>query len=54
MNQSVRVYHGMPVGQLIYFTVEGDIDTFYNRKPSAKYNQRSPLPVESMMWQNEF
>ena len=54
VNQAVRVYHGMPVGQLIYFTVEGDIDTLYNRKPSAKYNQRSPLPMESMMWQNDF
>lgn len=54
VNQPVRVYHGMPVGQLIYFTVEGDIDTLYNIKPSAKYNQRSNLPMESMMWQNHF
>jgi len=54
VNQPVRVYHGMPVGQLIYFTVEGNIDTLYNTKPSAKYNQRSKLPMESMMWQNHF
>jgi dCTP deaminase len=54
VNQPVRVYHGMPVGQLIYFTVEGDVDTLYNSKPSAKYKQRSKLPMESMMWQNNF
>ena len=50
----VRVYPGMPIGQLIYFAVQGDVATFYNRKPSAKYNRRSDRPVESMMWQNTF
>jgi dCTP deaminase len=50
----VRVYAGMPIGQLIYFKVEGDIATFYNRKPNAKYNTRSERPVESMMWKNVF
>lgn len=54
VNQPVRVYHGMPVGQLIYFCVQGDVDTLYNTKPSAKYNRRSKLPMESMMWQNHF
>lgn len=48
----VRVYAGMPVGQLIYFEVEGEIENFYNKKQSAKYIQRSPLPQESMMWKN--
>ena len=50
----VRIYAGMPIGQLIYFVVDGDIQTFYNRKPNAKYNQRSDRPVESMMWKNKF
>jgi dCTP deaminase len=50
----VRVYAGMPIGQLIYFKVDGDIENFYNRKASAKYNQRSERPVESMMWKNAF
>ena len=50
----VRIYTGMPIGQLIYFVVDGDIQTFYNRKPNAKYNQRSERPVESMMWKNTF
>ena len=48
----VRVYAGMPVGQLIYFAVEGDIQHFYNKKPSAKYIQKNPKPMESMMWKN--
>jgi len=48
----VRVYAGMPVGQLIYFMVEGDIQNLYNKKVSAKYIHRSPQPQESMMWKN--
>ena len=52
--QPVRVYAGMPIGQLIYFYVQGDVETFYNKKASAKYNTRSPLPMESMMWKNKF
>ncbi|MET4106356.1 dCTP deaminase [Hymenobacter sp. UYP22] len=50
----VRVYHLMPVGQLIYFMVQGDVENFYNRKPNAKYNERTIKPVESMMWKNKF
>lgn len=54
VSMPVRVYHGMPVGQLIYFTVQGDVETFYNRKANAKYNDRTDKPVESMMWKNAF
>ena len=50
--QPVRIYAGMPVGKLIYFVVDGDIENAYNTKPNAKYNQRSPKPMESMMWKN--
>jgi dCTP deaminase len=50
--QPVRVYAGMPVGQLIYFVVEGGIENLYNKKQNAKYNHRSPKPMESMMWKN--
>ena len=50
----VRVYAGMPIGQLIYFAVEGEIETYYNRKINAKYNQRSDKPMESMMWKNKW
>lgn len=52
--QPVRVYYGMPIGQLIYFVVEGDIDTMYNTKNNAKYNSKTVRPVESMMWKNSF
>jgi dCTP deaminase len=50
--QPVRVYAGMPVGQLIYFCIEGNIENSYNIKASAKYNHRSPYPMESMMFKN--
>lgn len=52
--QPVRIYRGMPIGQLIYFVVEGDIETMYNTKTNAKYNTRTIKPVESMMWKNEW
>ena len=52
--QPVRIYAGMPIGQLIYFMVEGDIENYYNKKSNAKYNQRTIKPVESMMWKNKF
>lgn len=52
--QPVRVYAGMPIGQLIYFTVEGSINTYYNKKKNAKYVNRTVKPIESMMWKNNF
>ena len=48
----VRVYAGMPIGQLIYFETSGECRTPYNAKPGAKYNERTVLPVESMMFKN--
>ena len=54
VSQKVRVYAGMPIGQLIYFAVEGDIENYYNKKQNAKYNERTDRPVESMMWKNKF
>ena len=52
--QPVRIYAGMPIGQLIYFMVDGSIKNAYNRKQDAKYTQRTMKPVESMMWKNQF
>ena len=54
VSQPVRVYAGMPIGQLIYFTVDGEVEVDYTSKASAKYNQRTFRPVESMMWKNVF
>lgn len=48
----VRVYAGMPVGQLIYFQVAGGIENKYNTKKNAKYTEKSPKPMASMMWKN--
>ncbi len=52
--QPVRIYEGMPIGQLIYFEVSGEVINAYNRKPNAKYTSRTLKPVESMMWKNKF
>jgi dCTP deaminase len=52
--QPVRIYAGMPIGQLIYFITEGEILNNYANKAGAKYNGRTNKPVESMMWKNEF
>jgi len=48
----VRVYAGMPIGQLIYFEASGNCSTPYNAKSEAKYNERNERPVESMMFKN--
>lgn len=54
VTQPVRVYAGMPIGQLIYFQVYGEIENYYNKKKNAKYIDRTIYPVESMMWKNKF
>lgn len=41
--QPVRIYAGMPIGQLIYFVVEGEIETLYNSK--AMPNITTPQPA---------
>ena len=52
VKKPVRVYAGMPIGQLIYFVTEGEVLTPYDTKKSAKYNTRQDKPVESMMFKN--
>lgn len=52
VRQPVRVYAGMPIGQLIYFEVSGRVNVPYNKRKTAKYNKRTVKPVESMMWRN--
>ena len=54
VSQPVVIYAGMPIGQLIYFKVSGEIENYYNKKTNAKYNERTTRPVESMMWKNKF
>ncbi len=52
--QPVRIYAGMPIGQLIYFGVTGEVEKSYSDKENAKYNNKTTRPVESMMWKNKF
>lgn len=50
--QRVRVYAGMPIGQLTYHSIEGEVEVPYDKKPSAKYNGVNPLPMPSGMHKN--
>ena len=52
--QPVKVYHSMPIAQLLFISVEGEIDKKYSELKNAKYNSRSIKPVESMMWKSKF
>lgn len=52
--QPVRIYQGMPIGQLIYFKVGGEVNRLYNKKVDAKYTERTIKPIESMMWKNRW
>jgi dCTP deaminase len=48
----VRVYAGMPVGQLIYFEISGPVARSYSAKKSAKYRRISRHPTASRMYLN--
>lgn len=48
----VRVYRGMPIGQLIYFEVSGEVAQPYATKRSAKYAAVTPHPTPSRMHLN--
>ncbi|MGI9117930.1 MAG: dCTP deaminase [Minisyncoccia bacterium] len=48
----VRIYAGMPIGQLIYYVIDGFVKNPYNKKQNAKYSGQGKDPVESMMWKN--
>jgi dCTP deaminase len=52
VRQPVRIYAGMPIGQLIYFEISGEVTTPYSKKSNAKYTMRSSRPIESMMFKN--
>ncbi len=54
VKQPVKVYKGMPIGQLIYFPVEGNTMVTYDQKKNAKYSNQPDRPIESMMWKNKF
>jgi dCTP deaminase len=48
----VRVYAGMPVGQLIYFEISGRVARSYSAKRTAKYRKVSDHPTPSRMHLN--
>jgi len=50
----VKVYPGMPIGQITYFVAKGEVINPYNSKENAKYINKDPRPMGSMMWKNVF
>lgn len=54
VTKPVRVYANMPIGQIIYYVVKGEVLNPYDKKGDAKYSQQEHQPVESMMWKNKF
>ncbi|HEV2231089.1 MAG TPA: dCTP deaminase, partial [Thermoplasmata archaeon] len=48
----VRIYAGMPVGQLIYFEISGKVRKGYGEKRSAKYRTVNAHPTPSRMHLN--
>lgn len=48
----VRIYARMPIGQLIYYVIDGVVLNPYNKKNDAKYSDQGKDTVESMMWKN--
>lgn len=48
----VKIYPNMPIGQLIYFPVLGDVINPYNKKKDAKYSNQGLMPVGSQMFKN--
>ena len=52
VRQPVRIYRGMPIGQLIYFETSGAPERSYAARPDAKYTARTARPTESMMFKN--
>ena len=41
--QPVKIYAGMPIGQLIYFPVDGEVLNLYNKKSNANITQAAPI-----------
>ena len=46
------VYAGMPIGQLTYERISGHVKNPYDTKDTAKYTNKDPKPIPSMMWKN--
>ncbi len=54
VTKPVKVYPNMPIGQILYHKVDGEVQNPYHKKTNAKYNAQQAKPKESMMWKNKF
>jgi dCTP deaminase len=52
VKQPVRIYSGMPIGQIEWREVVGVVNNPYDKKNDAKYSNQGIKPVESKMYKN--
>ncbi len=52
VGHKVRIYSGMPIGQIIYQKIVGEVLNHYDKKSNSKYSNQGEKPVASMMWKN--
>ncbi len=50
--QPIRVYAGMPIGQLIFHRLNAPAQIPYHSRKQAYYTERSELPMPSLFWKN--
>jgi dCTP deaminase len=48
----VRVYPMMPIGQIVYHSILGEVEEPYNKREQSKYNNKSAIPMASKMHLN--
>lgn len=52
VQERVKIYAGMPIGQLIYYKITGRVINPYDKKADSKYADQPALPVPSAMYKN--
>jgi dCTP deaminase len=50
----VRIYKNMPIGQLVYNSIEGECLNPYDKKESSKYKNQNDTPIGSKMYLNNW
>lgn len=52
VQQPLLIYPNVPICQVYFLPIVGEVANLYNKKKSAKYSLQESRPVESMMYKN--
>lgn len=52
--QPVIIYPGMPIGQIYYMAIQGEVGTSYKDKENANYINDNDIPQTSRLWKHNF